>query len=272
MDLSSNSGNYMKRAVAIIPYSNMAPYRQLGPPPGCEWVELVPSRTPQALKRKTAWAAAIPVGALTELSNLVEPVGNFGIAADGPVRSVLLFSNRPFELLRAPCRLKLTDQSSSSVKLLYILLRHGLAEDELPKLVGQEDECDAELVIGDDAMSRRKTGPCNHVIDLAEVWRGLFEKPFVFARWVVRKDAPQDFKDTLLKWLTPMQEREDDLILATSRAEAERLDVSTAEMIAYLRGIIRVLGADELDGQSLFVDKLRQAKRTTRHEDWRALL
>ena len=82
----------MNIPVAMIPYANMAPYRQLGPPPGCHFVSLVPRKSIDALLSGAVAAAAVPVGGLARLGDAVETIGRFGIAAKGPCMSVLLFS------------------------------------------------------------------------------------------------------------------------------------------------------------------------------------
>jgi predicted solute-binding protein len=73
----------MTAAVAMIPYSNMAPYRQLGEPRGCRFVPLVPKASIAALLSGEVVAAAVPVGGLNALDGVVETVGRFGIAAAG---------------------------------------------------------------------------------------------------------------------------------------------------------------------------------------------
>ena len=98
----------MSTPVAMIPYTNMAPYRQLGPPAGSHFVSLVPRQSIDALRTGAVVAAAVPVGGLTLLGDSVETLGPFGIAARGPCMSVLLFSRLPFEAMtmpREPCGL-----------------------------------------------------------------------------------------------------------------------------------------------------------------------
>ena len=92
----------MSVPVAMIPYTNMAPYRELGAPTGCHFVPLVPKASIDALLEGTVAAAAVPVGGLVRLGDTVASVGAYGIAAKGPSMSVLLFSRVPFEALRRP--------------------------------------------------------------------------------------------------------------------------------------------------------------------------
>ncbi|MGD8703366.1 MAG: hypothetical protein PVH26_13110, partial [Desulfosarcina sp.] len=80
----------MSAPVAMIPYANMAPYRQLGAPRDCHFVTLVPKASVDALVSGQVTAAAVPVGGMCRLAGIIETVGHFGIAAKGASMSVLL--------------------------------------------------------------------------------------------------------------------------------------------------------------------------------------
>ena len=103
--------------VAMIPYLNMAPYRELGTPAGCRFVPLVPSRSIEALRSNAVIAAAVPVGGLPALNGLTEFLGNFGIAAAEQSMSVLFFSRRPLNAMGSETRIQVTGESASSVRL-----------------------------------------------------------------------------------------------------------------------------------------------------------
>jgi chorismate dehydratase len=60
---------------------------------------------------------------------------------------------------------------------------------------------DARLVIGDAALEEVKRGRFKFVYDLGEEWRRWQELPFVFARWVVRRDLPQEEKQRFIRSL-----------------------------------------------------------------------
>src|SRR5262245_2600039 len=55
------------------------------------------------------------------LENEFEPVGSYGIASEGAVLSVLLFSPRPIEML-AGALIGVTEETSTSFRLLRLLL------------------------------------------------------------------------------------------------------------------------------------------------------
>jgi len=112
----------------------------------------------------------------------------FGIVADGPVESVLLFSNSPIEQLR---EVYLDSASHTSVALLKILLKdrsisysRRSAEEGL-RLA--RERCAAgvgALVIGNNALN--SSGSSTYQFDLAELWREKTGLPFVFAVWAYR--------------------------------------------------------------------------------------
>ena len=112
----------MTYPVAMIPYTNMAPYRALGPPEECRFHLCVPRRSIAALREGRVLAAAVPVGGLDAVAREAEPLGAFGIAAARRVLSVLFFSRRPFREMDGTARIRLTTESASSVRLLLLLL------------------------------------------------------------------------------------------------------------------------------------------------------
>jgi len=255
----------MSTPIAMIPYANMAPYRQLRPPEDCRFVSLVPRASIRALMEGSVVAAAVPVGGLARLADRVEMVGRFGIAARGPVLSVLLFSRIPFDRMQAPRTLRLTSESATSVRLLYLLLGHTVGFDKLPHIVTKESSADGELLIGDRALVRNMAAaPQNewpHMTDLSQVWFELHRRPFVFARWVVRKDAPDRIKAQISDWLDRFKAQEDELVEQAIPGSAQRLQLGEDVLQRYFQVIRRSLDEEDLEGQQLFVRQLEQFGR-----------
>lgn len=265
----------MTYPIAMIPYTNMAPYRQLGPPAGCRFVPSVPSESVRALKAGKVLAAAVPVGGLAALDGVVEYLGPFGIAARERSMSVLLFSDRPFSEMLAPATVWLTGESESSVRLLYLLLglRHGF--DRLPRASRNPAQASAELIIGDAALKRvlldcrpEAEGPLfqcgperTFVTDLAAEWFAAKGLHFVFARWVIRRDAPVDVKKAMAAWLEIFGQREGELVQDCTPQAAARLGVSTRVIDEYFKVIRRHLNDDDLAGQTLFLTELEKTAR-----------
>lgn len=250
----------MSIPVAMIPYTNMAPYRQLGPPSGCHFVSLVPSKSIDALKSGRVVAAAVPVGGLTMLGDAVETMGHFGIAAKGPCMSVLLFSRLPFDDMHAPRTLRVTRETASSVRLLYLLMGSAFGFDRLPHLADAGQTADGELLIGDRALIRgqavREGDEYTHITDLSQRWLALKGRPFVFARWVVKKDAPPAVKSALVRWLEMFKENESALVDMAVAPSVRALSLPEDVVRRYFAVIRRCLDEDDLQGQKLFVEAM----------------
>ncbi len=123
--------------------------------------------------------ALIPVAHLFGHPELTMLEG-LGVAADGPVRSVLLKCNVPIDEIRTVRR----DLASAT--------SNALAELLLEKQFGCEVEmvtagdADAQVVIGDRALCGEPASAGD--VDLAEAWKEMTGLPFVFAVWAVRAD------------------------------------------------------------------------------------
>jgi chorismate dehydratase len=116
--------------------------------------------------------ALLPVAA-GEISGAPR-VGTLGIAAEGPVDSVLLFLRRPAEAIRT---VALDPASRTSVALARLLLEE--ARGLSPRYV--DPPADAELLIGDAALVRAAGDEPR--LDLADEWTRWTKLPFVFAAW-----------------------------------------------------------------------------------------
>ncbi len=241
----------------MIPYANLGPVRSLGCPKGFSFIYLTPRQSAEAFTAGRAIAAPLPVGALLDLSNQVEFIGNYGIAASKEVGSVLLYSRKKIEHLNKHDRIYLTGQSTTSCLMLYLLLAKHNGTANLPSPINHPDNADAVLLIGDDALLHAEKNNYPYCYDLANLWHKLFNKPMVFARWVVRKDAPSEAKATLLTWLSRLDKQDAALIVKSAKLEALRLGITTNEMLAYLKGMRRVLDKEDLNGQDFFLSKAR---------------
>ncbi len=236
----------------------MGPYRLLGKPKDCEFITYTPKQSVAALLSGRVIAAPVPVGALPALNGVVEFIGNYGIAAEKAVGSVLLFSRYPFEKLKSPKKIYLTHQSASSCTLLYLLLNAQHNINELPTFTTYKSGADAMLLIGDQALMKASDHDWPYVIDLVTQWYKLTQLPFVFARWVVRKEIPQGIKNKLTSWLDILIERDSEFIDTSAPIEAKRLGIKPEKMNSYLRGMKRVLSERELSGQNLFLTQIEK--------------
>ncbi len=256
--------------VAMIPYINMLPYRLLGTPPNCCWHDLVPRESVEALATGRVLAAAVPVGALPGLGDSVEPLGAFGIAAREASMSVLFFSDRAFDQVRVTDRLRLTPDSATSVRLLYLLLDREAASCAEPG-GGTGRDAVGSLVIGDRALkalqarcrsgggSEPLSGECagfSHITDLAARWFQHYRRPFVFARWVIRRDAPLEARTILMAWLEAFKAGEAALVSKAIPIAARLLALTESVAADYYQCLGRALNEEDLEGQDLFLQEM----------------
>jgi len=118
---------------------------------------------------------------------------NLSVSADGPVRSIYLFLNKPIEALRCGDKIKLTAYSFTSVHLI----RYILKDRDITFTQCDEPDSAGELLIADEAIRRfyQKRDP--HVYDLAQLWKEKTGLPFVFALWCARKDSFERHADDI---------------------------------------------------------------------------
>ena len=151
-----------------------------------------PSRIAAGLIKGDLDVGLVPVAVIPHLQNYTF-VGDYGIACDGEVASVALFSEVPLGEIKT---ILLDYQSRTSVALLKILLRkHWKTE---PDLIDVKEEFQdriqgstAGLVIGDRALEIRSKYP--YVYDLGLAWKQMTGLPFVFAAWVSVKPLDAAF-------------------------------------------------------------------------------
>jgi len=141
-----------------------------------------PAKLVRDLKEGRADVALIPVAHLFAHPELARIEG-LGVAADGPVQSVLLKCTKPMGQIRTISR---DPASGTSNALAELLMKNYFKQDvEMVELHAIERP-DAAVVIGDRALCA-DPAPAGD-IDLAEAWKKWTKLPFVFAVWAVRKD------------------------------------------------------------------------------------
>jgi chorismate dehydratase len=152
----------------------------------------VPTRLNAALLAGRLDVAAVSAAHYLDHRDSLELVGDLCIAADGPVRSVLLVSPVPPALLGGAA-IAVTAQSATGTALLATLLEklqgvqpaYEVVDDALAVAASGRPA----LVIGDDALVARKICRPACIYDLGEAWHAWTGLPFVFAVWAVRRDV-----------------------------------------------------------------------------------
>ncbi len=242
----------------------VVPLKKMGGIEGWEIVEGHPSLLNQMLSEGVIQAGLVSSYeyALHQSEYLLLP--DISISAVGAVKSVLLFSRRPFETLTG-CRIVTTSRSATSVNLLKLILENFLGvmpfycSGNMGDFLASPHDCAAYLAIGDEAlmMLYRQTG--YYVMDLGEIWLNNTGLPFVFAVLAVRKvTADRDYE--AVKLLSQILSRcrrhgrgELDAIVRGSRRCRE---IGQKLSLDYLSGIEHDLSTDKIKGLSLFFEML----------------
>jgi chorismate dehydratase len=249
-------------------YLNVAPFHW-----GCEeWgVELVPC-VPRELGRLAARgevdAGPMAVADWFALENEFEPAGPYGIASNGPALSVLLFSTKPIETLEDGV-IAITEETSTSFQLLRLLLEERYRIQPREYRRGAESG-DARLVIGDAALEEAKRGRFKFVYDLGEEWRRWQGLPFVFARWVIRRDLPEQEKERFVRVLESSFEAGMRNLEKLARQCAGQGALDANEIVAYFRNLVYKIGPEEERGLAEFRRLLGQDSTGERARDRKA--
>jgi chorismate dehydratase len=234
--------------VGRIPYLNCEPFfHRLA---GVELVDLIPRRLGEAMGAGELDAGPLSLMDYVRLESRLVPLP-YGIGCPTGARSVLVFADRALAGL-AGVRIGVTRETSTSVELLRVLLALRYAV-EPAAWVALDEPCDAQLLIGDQAI-RRVTGgpPARHVIDLAVEWRDWTGLPFVFARWAVAARVPARERRSLESALDEALDRGLDALPEIAAARRD-LGWTGAEVESYLRNFAFRLGPDEEKGAAEFI-------------------
>lgn len=182
---------------------------------------------------------------------------NYCIATRDQVKSVLLFSNHGWKDLDGK-KIGITDDTATSVKLLKILLerKHGVKAHFQRMHSGVNDlrEYDAVLLIGDEALRRRKQGLLGFeiVYDLATEWYEWQKLPFVFAVWAIKNTVSTERRNELRSLITMSLEKGETDFAAVGAQHAKGLGLTPEEVSAYLSAFNYRLGERERAAMELF--------------------
>ncbi len=151
-----------------------------------------PSQLAEKLRNNTLDLALLPVAAIPTIEN-AHIVSDYGIAAEGNVVSVAIFSQVPIEQIKA---VYLDYQSRTSVRLAKLLLDQYWKKEVEYKQATEHyidyiQGTNAGVIIGDRALQQLNN--FEYVYDLSAAWKDLTGLDFVFAAWVANKELPADF-------------------------------------------------------------------------------
>ena len=151
-----------------------------------------PSNLAKSLLEGNIDMALLPVAAMPSIPG-ARIVSDYGIASDGNVASVAIFSQVPMEEIKA---VYLDYQSRSSVRLAQLLFEKHWKKDVEYRAASENyidyiNGANAGVIIGDRAL--KQLDNFEHIYDLATGWKEYTGLDFVFAAWVANKELPDDF-------------------------------------------------------------------------------
>ncbi len=155
----------------------------------------IPSECARKLQAGEVDLGLVPVAVIPHLDT-PHIISDYCIGADGPVKTVCIFSNSPITEVK---ELLLDYHSRTSVQLAQILLKYHwkiqpLIKPATPGFERTLEPGQAAVVIGDRTIELYDH--YKYAYDLSEVWKEMTGLPFVFAAWVSNRPLPDVFVES----------------------------------------------------------------------------
>jgi len=245
--------------VGRIPYLSSEPFYFDMERRGLNLISLVPSAMAAAAQEGLIDAAPFPVVDCARLEGEFNYVTGFCLATISSAGSVILNSTKPIQEL-AGARIDASEESATAPSLLQVLLTQKYGAE--PAVFGSpQDSPEARLYIGNLGLrNRRGVRGFAHQYDLGSEWYEWTGLPFVFSRWMLRKDLERTqaavIEDSLY---VGIQDWADGLFhLSESR---DILRMHPQDMLTYIQGIRYFMGVPEQKGLELFLHYLENLPR-----------
>ncbi len=209
---------------------------------------------PQALRDGEINAGPVSLVDSFALENICVPVAGFCLSASDKAGSNLLYSKKPMEELSGAAIAAATADSTTQ-KLFQVLLAQKY-NGNADSFVAVPDEHDAFVISGDNALRRRRGARgYGHRYDLGEEWHAMTGLPFVFARWMARKELSEE--DTLLVEDTLYVGLEDGVDSLFHLADPkDHLLMMARDIVDYIIGYRYFVGLSERKSIDLFKEYL----------------
>jgi chorismate dehydratase len=218
-------------------------------------------QTPQdamasALEQGEIDAGPVPLVDSFRLVEGYRPVAGFCLAVAERAGSDLLFSKEPIENLNG-ARIAVDRQDSTSAHLLRVLL--NIKRNLTPEaFVAPQDSHDAMMITGHQALRRRRgLRGYPHKYDLGQEWYDWTGLPFVFARWLVRRDMDANEAALLEDTLYVGMEEGVDILFRESEPR-DYLLMLARDIVEYILGFRYYIGLSEQKAIDLFHTHLQQ--------------
>jgi len=249
----------MTLRVGRIPYLHAEPFYCDMERRGLVLYEMVPSALAGAITDGDIDAGPIPVVDCFRLAESLQPIAGFCVATVRTTGSIFLYSTKPMIELHS-ARIGVTDEAATASQLLDVLLRVKY-QVQPPAYVSLQETYDAFLLIGNDGL-RRRGGARGfaYTYDLGEEWHAWTGLPFVFARWMVRKDVDPKALALLQDTLYVGLEVGVDALYGISEPREDLL-MLPRDIARYIRGFRYYIGTSEQKAIDQFRHYLQQRDR-----------
>ena len=190
---------------------------------------------------------------------------DLSVSADGPVRSILCFSRKPFaEAVHG--RIALTNTSATSVNLFKVIAEKAYeAKPEYitcePDLEDMLRHADVALLIGDHAIRADWANTDYIVTDLGAEWKNWTGKSMTFAVWTVSKKAaaryPKQIAELAAAFAVSKQRSVQDVTPVAVEAQ-KKLGGKLEYWQGYFANLNYDLTPERLEGLSLYFRYVRE--------------
>jgi len=246
----------MALRIGRVPYLHAEPFYFDMARRGMAFYDVVPGAVAVAAANGAIDAGPVPMVECSRLEDRFEPVAGFCVASVQRTGSSLLYSTRPITAL-AGAHIGVTDEAATALRLLHVLLR--MKHQVQPAAYGPLQAAhDAFLLIGNQALRQRRGAPgFPYTYDLGAEWHAWTGLPFVFARWMVRKEVVA--KDKALLEETLYVGLEDGVEALYQVAEPrEDLLMLPRDIVTYIQGFRYYIGKSEQQAIDQFQRYLHQ--------------
>ncbi len=246
----------MTLRIGRVPYLHAEPFYVDMARRGLALTELVPRAITVAAANGEIDAGPVPLGDCFRLEDRFQPVAGFCIASVQDAGSSLLFSTKPIDALTG-ARIGVTDEASTAPQLLDVLLRLKY-QVQTASYGPLQAACDAFLLIGNQGLRQRMGAPdFPYTYDLGAEWHAWTGLPFVFARWMVRKDVSPRDRALLEEVLYVGLEEGVDALCALAQPR-EDLYMLPRDIATYIQGFRYFIGRSEQQAIDQFRRYLQQ--------------